>query len=81
MVESFKYRDKNIDTIKKDVETEFKSIDKRGQRDDKEIFQSGINICSKYIKEIQKDEAHNNRALEPLTKLQRKIQGDINKLQ
>ena len=48
MVESFKYGDKNIDTIKKDVETEFKSIDKRGQRDDKEIFQSGINICSKY---------------------------------
>ncbi len=29
MTESFKYKDKSIDTIKKDVETEFKSADKR----------------------------------------------------
>ena len=80
MVEYKKYEDKSIDTIKKDVETEFKKIDKWGQRDDREIFQSGINICKKYIDEIKRDEDHDDWAIKPLTELQTKIENDINKL-
>jgi len=39
------YKDRSIETIQKDVENNFKKIDRRGTRDDLEITQAGIQIC------------------------------------
>ena len=73
------YQDRSIETIQKDVENNFKKIDKRGTRDDLEIAQAGFQICWAYIHAIKSDKSINygKWALSPLIELQKELQGEI----
>ena len=76
------YKDRSIETIQKDVENNFKKIDKRGTRDDIEIKQAGIQICWAYIQAIKSDKSMNygTWALEPFTILQDNLKKEINNM-
>ena len=73
------YQDRSIETIQKDVENNFKKIDKRGTRDDLEIAQAGFQICWAYIHAIKSYKSINygKWALSPLIELQKELQGEI----
>ena len=73
------YKDRSIETIQKDVENNFKKIDRRGTRDDLEITQAGIQICWAYIHAIKSDKSLNygKWALGPLIALQEDLKKEI----
>lgn len=76
------YKDRSIETIQKDVENNFKKIDRRGTRDDLEITQAGIQICWAYIHAIKSDKSLNygKWALGPLRELQKQLQDEIDRM-